>query len=131
MVTPDTLFCPFSVSKGVSAATIMNLVDAGMLSYDMKVGTCWSAAKNISEYSIADALSHRCGLSHLPLWLFRALAAHAVNAVGTIIPNLRRHVAERSLLDRILIQSGSSRRAEPNTMRFRFHGSLVASCKMV
>ena len=60
----DTLFFVNSVSKGLSAAAFLHLVDTSQCSYDDKVCAHWPnfGTNGKQSVTIEDALSHRAGL---------------------------------------------------------------------
>ena len=64
-VTPDTVFRWGSVSKGVAAALVLKLQEAGKLSLDTpiaKLGTTLRLPGKSQNVTLADMLSHRVGL---------------------------------------------------------------------
>ena len=60
----DTLQLVFSTTKGITAIAVAICVERGLLSYDAKVSTYWPefAAAGKSEATVAQLLSHQCGL---------------------------------------------------------------------
>ena len=64
LVTPDTLFPVFSMSKGVTATIVHRLVERGVLAYDEPLARWWPAfaAHGKGGISVRHALSHRTGL---------------------------------------------------------------------
>ncbi len=64
LVTPDTLFPGFSMSKGVTATIVHRLVERGVLAYDEPLARWWPAfaAHGKGGISVRHALSHRTGL---------------------------------------------------------------------
>ena len=65
-VQPDTLFMGFSVVKGVAATCLLTAVDRGEVSYQHPVASVWPgfAGSGKLHVSVADAVSHRAGLSN-------------------------------------------------------------------
>ena len=69
-IEEDTLFMPFSVTKGMCAAAIATLVDSGDISYDDKISSRWpefATSSSKKDVTIATAISHRAGLQHTSL----------------------------------------------------------------
>ena len=62
--TEDTLQLVFSTTKGITAIAVAMCVERGLLSYDEKVSTYWPefAANGKGEATVAQLLSHQCGL---------------------------------------------------------------------
>ena len=71
-IEEDTLFMPFSVTKGMCAATIATLVDNKEFSYEDNINTYWpefsSSSSTKKNVTIAMAISHRAGLQHTTLY---------------------------------------------------------------
>lgn len=67
-VTPDTLFPVFSVSKGITATLIHQLVERGSLDYDTPIAAVWPefAAHGKERITLRQALNHSAGLPHMP-----------------------------------------------------------------
>lgn len=67
-VQADSLFCAFSVTKGVAATAIHMLADRGLIDYDAPVAKYWPAfAQNGKDrLTVAQALSHQGGLHAMP-----------------------------------------------------------------
>jgi CubicO group peptidase (beta-lactamase class C family) len=68
-VVPDTLFCLFSASKGVTATAVHAAVDEGWLSYDDAVAQHWPefGEHGKSGITVRQVLSHTSGLHDTPL----------------------------------------------------------------
>lgn len=68
LVTPDTLFVTFSVSKGITATLLHLLAERGQLDYDAPVAHYWPefAANDKATITVRQALAHQAGLPHLP-----------------------------------------------------------------
>ena len=62
--TEDTLQLVFSTTKGITAIAVAMCAERGLLSYDEKVSTYWPefAAEGKGEATVAQLLSHQCGL---------------------------------------------------------------------
>ncbi|HSB86141.1 MAG TPA: serine hydrolase domain-containing protein [Ilumatobacteraceae bacterium] len=60
----STLQLVFSTTKGIVAIAVAMCVERGLLDYDEKVATYWPefAAQGKGEATVAQLLSHRCGL---------------------------------------------------------------------
>ncbi|MGZ4741435.1 MAG: serine hydrolase domain-containing protein, partial [Ilumatobacteraceae bacterium] len=60
----STLQLMFSTTKGLMAIAVAMCVERGLLDYDEKVATYWPefAAKGKAEATVAQLLSHQCGL---------------------------------------------------------------------
>ena len=60
----STLQLVFSTTKGIAATAVGMCVDRGLIRYDEKVSTYWPefAAKGKGEATVAQLLSHQCGL---------------------------------------------------------------------
>ncbi|MGZ4702505.1 MAG: serine hydrolase domain-containing protein [Ilumatobacteraceae bacterium] len=60
----STLQLMFSTTKGLTAIAVAMCVERGLLDYDAKVATYWPefAAKGKAEATVAQLLSHQCGL---------------------------------------------------------------------
>jgi CubicO group peptidase (beta-lactamase class C family) len=73
----DTLQVVFSTTKGITAIAAAICVQRGWLSYDEKVSTYWPefAAHGKSDATVAQLLSHQCGLISVngPITLAEAL----------------------------------------------------------
>ncbi|HEX9372127.1 MAG TPA: serine hydrolase domain-containing protein [Roseiflexaceae bacterium] len=67
-VDGDTLFCTFSVIKGVTATAIHLLAERGQLDYDTPVAACWPAFAVSGKGRITPRhiLSHSAGIPQLP-----------------------------------------------------------------
>jgi CubicO group peptidase (beta-lactamase class C family) len=65
-VTPDTLFCGFSLTKCLLALLAHALVDDGRLSYDAPLAEVWPALKATGKGNVTlrHVLSHRAGLQY-------------------------------------------------------------------
>jgi CubicO group peptidase (beta-lactamase class C family) len=63
-VRPDSLFCCFSVTKGVAAVVAWRLVAKGVLDPDAPVSRYWPGFR--TEMTVAQALSHQGGLHAVP-----------------------------------------------------------------
>ena len=74
-VTPDTLFMGYSVVKGVAATCLMTCVDRGEVDYQQPVSKVWPGfgGGGKRHVRVADAISHRAGLSNLPLAVIPSL----------------------------------------------------------
>ena len=62
--TDDALQLVFSTTKGITAIAVAMCVQRGLLDYDEKVATYWPefAANGKGEATVAQLLSHQCGL---------------------------------------------------------------------
>eukprot|EP00298_Acanthocystis_sp_HF-20_P007978 c17397_g1_i1.p1 GENE.c17397_g1_i1~~c17397_g1_i1.p1 ORF type:complete len:464 (+),score=148.95 c17397_g1_i1:47-1438(+) len=80
-ITNQTLFMSYSVCKGVSATTLLTLVDKGKVKYENPVSHYWpefinsktlskSAIEQKSLITVQDAISHRGGLITEPSLLY-------------------------------------------------------------
>jgi CubicO group peptidase (beta-lactamase class C family) len=71
-VTPDSLFCSFSATKGVAALALHLLVDRGQIDLDAPVASYWPAfaAEGKGELTVAQAVSHQGGLHAMPAGAF-------------------------------------------------------------
>jgi CubicO group peptidase (beta-lactamase class C family) len=67
-VEPDSLFCAFSVTKGVAALAVHILAERGQIDYDAPVVAYWPefAANGKERLTVAQALSHQSGLHAMP-----------------------------------------------------------------
>jgi CubicO group peptidase (beta-lactamase class C family) len=67
-VRADTLFASFSVTKGVAALALAQLVDRGLLDVDEPVAAVWPefAANGKDAVTVAQAVSHQAGLHAMP-----------------------------------------------------------------
>lgn len=67
-VAPDTLFCSFSTTKGITALAVHQLIDRGVLDPDAPVASYWPAfaANGKGRITVAQAMSHRAGLHAMP-----------------------------------------------------------------
>jgi len=67
-VQPDSLFCAFSVTKGVAALAVHILAEQGKIDYDAPVVRYWPefAPNGKERLTVAQALSHQAGLHAMP-----------------------------------------------------------------
>ena len=67
-VEPDSLFLSFSTTKGITALAVHQLADDGVLDYDTPVASYWPAfaANGKDKVTVAQAMSHQCGLHAMP-----------------------------------------------------------------
>lgn len=67
-VQPDSLFCSFSVTKGVAALAVHILAEKGQIDYDAPVVSYWPefAPNGKERLTVAQALSHQAGLHAMP-----------------------------------------------------------------
>ena len=67
-VQPDSLFCSFSVTKGVASLALHQLVDAGRIDVDAPVVAYWPAfgRHGKDRMTVAQAMSHQGGLHAMP-----------------------------------------------------------------
>ena len=67
-VEADSLFCSWSMTKGVTATAIHMLADRGLIEYDAKVADYWSefAQGGKEGITITQAISHQAGIHALP-----------------------------------------------------------------
>lgn len=92
-VTPETKFCPFSVSKGVAAVALMTLVDRKLISYTRSISKFWKGFPGNGSFTVEDAVSHRCGLTHFPYWLVPAVVSGSFNgALGVDVSVWRKGI---------------------------------------
>jgi CubicO group peptidase (beta-lactamase class C family) len=68
LVDGDTLFPVFSVSKGITATLIHQLVERGLVSYETRIAEVWPAfgAHGKAEIRVRHALAHTAGLPYMP-----------------------------------------------------------------
>ena len=64
----DTLFCPFSVTKAVTATALHIQAERGLVHYGAPVAMYWPeyAANGKGATTVRDALSHRAGIPAMP-----------------------------------------------------------------
>jgi CubicO group peptidase (beta-lactamase class C family) len=69
LVDGDTLFVPFSVTKGIVATSLHLQAERGFVEYDAPVSKYWPEfAQNGKETTtVRDALSHRAGIPAMPV----------------------------------------------------------------
>lgn len=67
-VDGDTLFPIFSVSKGIAATVVHQIVERGLVSYDRPIAEVWPefAAHGKAAITLRQALNHSAGLPHVP-----------------------------------------------------------------
>jgi CubicO group peptidase (beta-lactamase class C family) len=67
-VQADSLFCSFSVTKGVAALAVHILAEKGQIDYDAPVVSYWPefAPNGKERLTVAQALSHQAGLHAMP-----------------------------------------------------------------
>lgn len=67
-VTPETLFCPFSVTKAVTATTLHLQAERGHVEYDAPIATYWPefAANGKQAITVRDVLTHQSGVPWMP-----------------------------------------------------------------
>lgn len=67
-VNDKTLFCPFSVTKGVTALAAHIQVERGLLDVKSPIARYWPeyAVNGKQETTVEDALSHRAGVPQMP-----------------------------------------------------------------
>lgn len=67
-VDGDTLFCPFSVTKAVTATALHIQAERGLVEYQARVAEYWPeyAAHGKGETTVRDALTHRAGIPAMP-----------------------------------------------------------------
>jgi CubicO group peptidase (beta-lactamase class C family) len=68
-VQPDTLFCSFSTTKGITALAVHQLIDRGVLDPEEPVASYWPAfgANGKARITVAQAMSHQAGLHAMPV----------------------------------------------------------------
>ncbi len=68
LVTPDTLFCVFSCTKGITATVIHMLADRGLLDYDAPVSRYWPdfGQNGKMAITIRQVLAHTAGVPQVP-----------------------------------------------------------------
>ncbi len=66
--TTDSLFCAWSVTKGIVATALHLLVDRGQVDYDHRIGDYWPefAAHGKESVTLRHALTHCAGIPHMP-----------------------------------------------------------------
>ena len=64
----DTLFCPFSVTKAITATLLHIQAERGLVEYEAPVAKYWPefAANGKEATTVRDALSHRAGIPQMP-----------------------------------------------------------------
>lgn len=67
-VDGETLFCTFSVIKGVTATAVHMLADSGQVDYDTPIATYWPAfaANGKTAITPRHVLAHTAGIPHVP-----------------------------------------------------------------
>jgi CubicO group peptidase (beta-lactamase class C family) len=67
-VQADTLFCCFSVTKGLAALAVHILADRGLIEYDVPVAKYWPefGVNGKNRVTVAQAMSHQAGLHAMP-----------------------------------------------------------------
>jgi CubicO group peptidase (beta-lactamase class C family) len=67
-VRADSLFCSWSMTKGVAATAVHILADRGAIAYDAPVAAYWTAFAQHGKagITVAQALSHQAGLHAVP-----------------------------------------------------------------
>lgn len=67
-VDGDSLFPIFSVSKGMAATVVHQIVERGLLSYDRPIADVWPefAANGKEKITLRQALNHSSGIPHVP-----------------------------------------------------------------
>ena len=68
LVSPETLFTVFSVSKGIAATALHILAERGLVGYDEPIATYWPefAQNGKDGVLVRHALSHTSGIPHVP-----------------------------------------------------------------
>jgi len=69
-IEDDTMFMPYSVTKGMCATAIATLADRGTIEYDQTIQSIWPQfnCKGKRNVTIATAISHRAGLQHTSIY---------------------------------------------------------------
>lgn len=67
-VGPETLFCPFSVTKAVTATALHVQAERGLVDYDAPVATYWPgfAANGKEAITVRHVLTHQSGVPWMP-----------------------------------------------------------------
>ncbi len=67
-VDPDTLFPVFSVTKGLAATIVHQLVERGLLNYDMRIAEVWPefGCNGKAGMTLEQILRHTAGVTKLP-----------------------------------------------------------------
>ncbi len=67
-VTPETLFCVFSVSKAITVTALHLQVERGRLAYDAPVSRYWPefGRHGKAATTVRDVLTHRAGIPQMP-----------------------------------------------------------------
>ena len=67
-VEADSLFCSWSMTKGVTATAIHMLADRGFIEYEAKVSGYWPefAQGGKENITVSQAMSHQAGIHALP-----------------------------------------------------------------
>lgn len=71
LVTPETLFPVFSVSKGITSTIIHRLAERGKIDYDQRIAHYWPefGQRGKDKITVRQALNHSCGIPQMPTGL--------------------------------------------------------------